>query len=103
MPAPTRFSGRWRPWRASDAWKPAINDDKLRGPAANVFPKVAPAVVVVRAGNGHGTGAIVDPAGWVITNHHVIADAERDPATGALLARVYLGKLDDGFMRLIDE
>jgi serine protease Do len=59
--------------------------------------------VVVRAGNGHGTGAIIDSAGWVITNHHVIADAERDPATGAQTARIYFGQLEGGFMRLIDD
>ena len=88
---------------SSDAWKPKAAEEKPRGPAADLYPKVAPAVVIVRAGEGHGTGAIIDPAGWIITNHHVIADAEVDPVSGAQRAVIYRGRLDGGFMRLIDD
>jgi S1-C subfamily serine protease len=88
---------------ASDPWKPRVNDEKTRGPAADVYAQVAPAVVVVKVGGGHGTGFIVDPAGWVITNHHVIAAADTDPGTGARKATVYLGRLEKGFMQLDEE
>src|SRR5262245_59080871 len=57
------------------AWKPAVNEEKARGPAATVYPIAAPAVVVVKTERGHGTGAFIDAAGWIITNHHVIAEA----------------------------
>ncbi|MXY68875.1 MAG: Do family serine endopeptidase [Acidobacteriia bacterium] len=30
-----------------------------------------------RRGSGQGSGVIVDPKGYIITNHHVVADAER--------------------------
>jgi S1-C subfamily serine protease len=81
-------------------WKPAVNEEKARGPAATVYPLAAPAVVVVKTDRGHGTGAFIDPAGWVITNHHVIADASLDAASGARKASIFLGKLKDGFMEL---
>ncbi|HTU22089.1 MAG TPA: trypsin-like peptidase domain-containing protein, partial [Gemmataceae bacterium] len=84
-------------------WKPLVNDEKSRGPAAEVYPRVAPAVVIVRTDKGHGTGAIIDPAGWILTNHHVIADAEIDPETGARKVTIHLGRLDGDFMRLLPE
>jgi S1-C subfamily serine protease len=87
-----------------DDWKPKINDDKARGPAAAVYAKVAPAVVVVRTSRGSGTGIIVDPEGWIVTNHHVIAQADFDPEKGARRAMIYLGRMDkNGFMSLVEE
>jgi hypothetical protein len=35
-------------------WKPGVNQEKTRGPAADVYARVAPAVVVVRTDTGHG-------------------------------------------------
>jgi S1-C subfamily serine protease len=86
-----------------DPWKPRVNDEKARGQEADVYAQVAPSVVVVRIEGGHGTGFLIDPAGWVITNHHVIAGAAIDPATGVRKATVYLGRLDKGFMQLDEE
>lgn len=40
--------------------------------AEEVYRAVAPATVIVRVNGGLGSGVIVDPAGWVLTNHHVI-------------------------------
>lgn len=84
-------------------WKPLVNEEKTRGPAAELYPRVAPAVVVVRTDKGHGTGAIIDPEGWIVTNHHVIADAAVDPDTGAQRVTIHLGRLDGDFMRVLPE
>lgn len=48
-----------------------------KGDIREVYRKVAPATVLVRAGGGFGTGSIVDARGYVLTNHHVIAHAEQ--------------------------
>lgn len=87
----------------SGVWKPAVNKEKTRGPGAEVYARVAPAVVVVRTDGGHGTGTIIDPVGWILTNHHVIKHAPLDPETGAPSVTINLGRLDDQFMRVIPE
>jgi len=38
---------------------------------------VAPATVLVRAERGFGTGVVVDPKGYVLTNYHVVADGRK--------------------------
>jgi S1-C subfamily serine protease len=38
-----------------------------------IYRSVAPATVIVRVADGLGSGVVVDPAGYVLTNHHVIA------------------------------
>jgi S1-C subfamily serine protease len=48
------------------------------GPTQNLYRIVAPATVIVRSQRGYGTGVIYDPAGWILTNNHVIAHAEMD-------------------------
>ncbi|MBY0524643.1 MAG: serine protease [Gemmataceae bacterium] len=99
---PTQISQAFlRP--ALDPWKPAADEEKIRGAGADVYPKVAPAVVVVRAGAGHGTGVVFDPDGWILTNHHVISDAAIDPTNGALVATIFFGRMNGDFMRLVDE
>lgn len=47
-----------------------------KGDLREVYRKVAPATVIVRAGTSFGTGVLFDPRGFVVTNHHVIAHAE---------------------------
>ncbi len=32
--------------------------------------------MLIRSGRGFGTGVIVDPSGYVLTNHHVVANGE---------------------------
>jgi len=46
--------------------------------SAEIYKTVAPATVVVRVGGGFGSGIIVDPKGWILTNHHVIDSGETD-------------------------
>lgn len=47
-----------------------------KGDLREVYRKVAPATVIVRAGASYGSGVIIDARGFVLTNHHVIARAE---------------------------
>ena len=77
-------------------WKPRVNEERTRGPGLRVYPLVAPAIVVVRSGHGDGTGFIIDPEGWIVTNHHVIADADIDPNTNTRVATIHIGRLKDG-------
>ncbi len=46
--------------------------------STQIYKAVAPATVIVRVQDGLGSGVIVDPAGWVLTNHHVIANGKAD-------------------------
>jgi S1-C subfamily serine protease len=68
-----------------------------------VYPLVGPAVVIVRTSTGHGTGFFIDPQGWLITNHHVIAGAAIDPKSGAQQAHIAIGKLEDGYIKIDGE
>src|SRR3954470_15588789 len=47
-----------------------------KGDIRELYRKVAPATVLVRSRHGFGTGVIIDARGYVLTNHHVIADAQ---------------------------
>src|SRR6185436_7293937 len=47
----------------------------------DLYSKVAPATVLIRAGDGMGTGVIIDPAGWVLTAYHVVRDVKADDFT----------------------
>jgi serine protease Do len=88
----------------SEDWKPRVSQERERGAASAVYAIAAPATVVVRCGNSHGTGFLVDPEGWIVTNHHVIEDAAVDVKTSRLIATIYFGILGkDGFMHLIDQ
>jgi S1-C subfamily serine protease len=47
-----------------------------KGDIRELYRKVAPATVLVRSPHGFGTGIIIDGRGYVLTNHHVIANAQ---------------------------
>jgi S1-C subfamily serine protease len=84
-----------------------VNQEKERGAAADVYGRVAPATVLIKAQIGGktswGSGWIVDPEGWIITNNHVVAGADVDPNTGGRAVTIYRGRIeDDTFMHLID-
>ena len=69
--------------------------------SAEVYRAAAPATVIIRAAGGMGSGVIIDPAGWVLTNHHVIAQGETDEFKTKVT--VVLGKMDPksgGMVRL---
>ncbi|MBL8920681.1 MAG: trypsin-like peptidase domain-containing protein [Myxococcaceae bacterium] len=47
-----------------------------KGDLREVYRKVAPATVLIRAGASYGSGVVFDARGFILTNHHVIARAE---------------------------
>lgn len=83
---------------------PGVNPERWHG-GVEVFEKVAPATVVVRVGDGHGTGFIINEDGLVLTNHHVVATGTSvDLAEVASFCMVHLGQLtQQGRMELVDE
>lgn len=82
-------------------WSPRANDEVSRGPAAVVYPKIAPATVLIRTNGGYGTGCIIDSKGWILSCAHVVESSDIDLPTGAQVVRVYVGHLtDDGTMDL---
>ncbi len=99
--SPSQIDGAIGLFIPGGAWEPRVAHS--RGPGRELFARVAPSTVVVRVEQGYGTGFLVDPAGWIVTNHHVVSGAATDRETGALLATIHLGRMVDGQMRLIDE
>jgi S1-C subfamily serine protease len=63
---------------------------------------VAPATVLIRTPAGFGTGVVVDPKGYVLTNHHVIESGEQKDFI--VTVEVQLGELTPtGRMTRIDK
>ncbi len=48
---------------------------KLAGNQA--YRVIAPSTVLVRSEHGFGTGVVIDPKGYVLTNYHVVADGRK--------------------------
>ncbi|MBL8951353.1 MAG: trypsin-like peptidase domain-containing protein [Myxococcaceae bacterium] len=76
-----------------------------KGDVRELYQKVAPSTVIVRGRRGYGTGIVIDPRGFILTNHHVIADAETvdwklrvHVELGALNARGYMEKLPQTYV-----
>jgi S1-C subfamily serine protease len=93
----------YRAWTAPDPWGSEAlrsNDEKTRGSAAGIYTAAAPAIVLLHCGESFGTGFLVSPEGWIVTNHHVVADAPINFKTGALVAKVFLGHLAEQMMVL---
>jgi S1-C subfamily serine protease len=68
----------------------------------DAYKKVAPATVIVKTENGMGSGVIVDPAGWVLTNFHVIDGGKTEDFK--LKATVEVGKMSaQGRMERVDK
>jgi S1-C subfamily serine protease len=88
---------------ALEQWRPEVAG-KTRG-GAEIFAKVAPATVVVRTEVGHGTGILISADGFILTNHHVIAEGMGyDPKRRASTAMVHLGRMNaDGSIELARE
>ena len=88
----------------TETWAPgAAPRHASRGAGLDLYPTVAPAVVVVRTPMGHGSGFLIDADGWIITNHHVIATAATDMQTGAPIVDINLGKMSDHLMHVFPE
>lgn len=63
-----------------------------KGDVRENYRAVAPATVIIRTPTGLGTGVIVGPTGWILTNNHVIEGGEREDFR--IKVSVELGKLD---------
>jgi S1-C subfamily serine protease len=59
--------------------------------SADIYRAAAPATVIVRVKGGLGSGIIIDEAGWVLTNHHVIDGGTADDFQRK--ATIIVGKL----------
>lgn len=102
----TRSSGVFQPGSTPVATTPpaTVSGNTLEAQREAVIAKVRPAVVqvnvVTSSGEGLGSGVILDSRGYIVTNNHVIAGAERIQVTlydGTSLAAQLVGTdpLDD--------
>lgn len=71
--------------------------------SAEIYKAAAPATVVVRVGGGLGSGIVIDPAGWILTNHHVVQGGKTDDFKHK--ATILMGRLNPatGAMERLDE
>lgn len=60
--------------------------------SAEVYRAVAPAVVIIRVPGGMGSGVIIDPSGFILTNNHVVESGDREDFR--VKVSVILGKID---------
>ena len=82
--------------------KLSSNAEISRGPGVSVYPKVAPATVLVHTPNCFGTGFVIGEDGWIVTNCHVVDKASIRISTGVRVAKIYLGHLSGRIME-VDE
>lgn len=71
-----------------------------KGDIRDVYRKVAPATVLIRAGGGFGTGFVINAKGFILTNHHVVAHA--DSVDFKRRVSVELGRLGAGGVMELD-
>lgn len=82
----------------------AATEERPKGVGQDIYPRVAPATVLVRTRFGHGTGFFVHEDGWLVTNRHVVADADYSADRGGQVVQVYLGVLgSEGWMQVVNE
>jgi S1-C subfamily serine protease len=81
----TRSTGSLQPGSTPVATTPPVPGNTLEAIREAVVAKVRPAVVQVNvvtpSGEGLGSGVILDSRGYIVTNNHVIASAERIQVT----------------------
>lgn len=62
---------------ADSAAPPTSMLGEQRIPANQTYRVVAPETVLLRTDDGMGTGVVIDPKGYVLTNYHVVADGRK--------------------------
>jgi len=89
-------SQRAATWTAGDrsSLLPSVVVPKkgAKGDVRDIYKKVAPATVIVHAGDSMGSGVLVRDSGWLLTNYHVVRDGQRQDLL--LKVGVELGTLD---------
>ena len=73
---------------------------KTRGAAGALYSRLAPSTVIVRTPRGHGSGVVIDPSGWVLTNAHCVEQGSTQAGTGALQVLVHVGRMHGDLMQL---
>ena len=63
--------------QTSDSPPPTSVASSAKLATNQAYRVVAPATVLVRAERGFGTGVVIDPKGYVLTNFHVVADGRK--------------------------
>jgi S1-C subfamily serine protease len=66
------------PGKTAAAAPPPTMSGGAKAPANQAYRAVAPATVLIRSANAMGTGVVIDPRGYVLTNYHVIADGRKE-------------------------
>jgi S1-C subfamily serine protease len=91
VPSPKLIERRTKNAMAPDTLGLVKSKSHVPKNSAEVYRLVAPATVIIKAGGGLGSGVIIDPAGWVLTNHHVIAMGDTEDFKTKV--EVVLGKM----------
>ncbi len=76
------------------------NGEVSRGVGEGLYNRVAPAVVVIRAKDGFGSGFLISRDGWIVTDAHVVEKPDFRVPDGVRVVKVYLGHLHNGAMML---
>ncbi len=80
------------PNRSSAKSAAAALPENGKGDVRENYRAIAPATVIIRTPNGMGTGVIIGPSGWILTNNHVIDGGEKEDFK--IKVTVEMGTLD---------
>lgn len=67
---------RLSPWPANGVYQANNTELVLNAVYQNVMPSVVSLTVVTSSGTGAGSGFVIDPQGYIVTNNHVVEGAQ---------------------------